>query len=43
MMAELVAGQKPSVALDAFSPVRFMPSASRRGKKIRGVEVGEQW
>lgn len=43
MVAELVAGEKPSVALDAFSPQRFMPSASRRGKKIRGVEVGEQW
>ena len=42
-MAELVAGQTPSVALDAFSPARFMPSAARRGKKIRGVEVGEQW
>ena len=43
VMAELVAGQTPSVALDAFSPARFMPSAARRGKKIRGVEVGEQW
>lgn len=43
VMAELVAGEEPSVALDAFDPRRFMQNASRRGKKIRGVEVGEQW
>ena len=43
-MAELVGeGKASSVDIQAFDPARFMPASARRGKKIRGVEVGEQW
>ena len=43
-MAELVAeGKAKSANIDAFSPARFFTSRTRRGKKMKGIEVGEQW
>ena len=46
VMAELVLnGETKSVNLSPFDPARFTPEAKRggRGRKRRGVDVGEQW
>jgi glycine/D-amino acid oxidase-like deaminating enzyme len=45
-ISELVLeGESSSVNLDPFDPARFTPGAKRggRGRKRRGVDVGEQW
>jgi len=43
-MAELVVeGKAKSANIDAFSPARFFTSKTRRGKNMKGLEVGEQW
>ena len=43
IVSELVVDGKSSVDLSAFDPGRFMTTAQKRGKKIKGVNVGEQW
>ena len=43
IVSELVADGRSSVDLAPFSPGRFMTRAQRRGKKMRDVNVGEQW
>ena len=44
MVSELVADDgRSSVNLAPFSPGRFMTRAQKRGKKMRDVNVGEQW
>jgi hypothetical protein len=46
-MAELVMdGQSTSVDLSPFDPTRYTPASSKRGsrgRKQRGMDVGEQW
>jgi hypothetical protein len=43
-MAELVdTGECKCLDLLPFSPSRFTPSAKGRGRKKKGVDVGEQW
>jgi hypothetical protein len=46
-MAELVMdGHSTSVDLSPFDPTRYTPAASKRGsrgRKQRGMDVGEQW
>jgi hypothetical protein len=42
-MAELVTGGTPPVPLDAYDPARFYTPKKRRGKKMKDMEVGEQW
>ncbi len=36
-------GKATSVNIDAFSPSRFFSAKTRRGKKMKDQEVGEQW
>ena len=43
IVSELVVDGKSSIDLEAFDPGRFMSAAQKRGKKIKGVNVGEQW
>ena len=43
IVSELVVDGKSSIDLTAFTPGRFMTTAQKRGKKIKGVNVGEQW
>lgn len=43
IVSELVVDGKSSIDLSAFTPGRFMTTAQKRGKKIKGVNVGEQW
>jgi hypothetical protein len=44
-MAELILdGEAKSVNLDPFDPARFTEQAEGgRGRKRRGINVGEQW
>jgi hypothetical protein len=42
-MAELIVDGESSVDLAPFSPQRFMPRATTRGRKKTGTSVGEQW
>jgi len=43
-MSELVLdGECKSVDLTSFSPTRFTPQATKRGRKKQGLDVGEQW
>ena len=43
IVSELVVDGRSSVNLAPFSPGRFMTRAQKRGKKMRDVNVGEQW
>ena len=43
IVSELVLDGRSSVNLAPFSPGRFMARAQKRGKKMRDVNVGEQW
>ena len=44
VVSELVAdGKAASVDLTHFAPGRFMTAAQKRGRKMRDVNVGEQW
>jgi glycine/D-amino acid oxidase-like deaminating enzyme len=44
VVSELVAdGEAVSVDLTHFAPGRFMTAAQKRGRKMRDVNVGEQW
>ena len=43
IVSELVLDGRSSVNLAPFSPGRFMTRAQKRGKKMRDVNVGEQW
>ena len=43
LMSELVLDGASSIDLKAFNPGRFMRRADKRGKKMKGVSVGEQW
>lgn len=43
-MAELILhGRSTSLDLSPFDPSRFAPKAAQRGRKQKGVDVGEQW
>mmetsp|Transcript_16125 Transcript_16125/g.34856 ORF Transcript_16125/g.34856 Transcript_16125/m.34856 type:complete len:381 (-) Transcript_16125:101-1243(-) len=43
IVAELIAGEEPSLPLKAFRPDRFAPKATKRGRHNKAQPVGEQW
>jgi glycine/D-amino acid oxidase-like deaminating enzyme len=43
IITQLITQGKSEINIAPFSPTRFMKSRTRRGRKMRDENVGEQW